>query len=356
MNNKFYEVSTIQGHTSIDVVDLDRQMIYEFEDLSKQMNFGEKYSFEGVKEINGKLYMILGYFDENSLDYEGYQELYIFDNKKLTYLCSAKHFNSIIVIDNTLYYTDSGWTYGMMSPYGSLHKLDLLSKQHTEIRNEKDEMELYNFVYDMIMTQEKDSIPIEGAMGLQSKGDYLYVQGGMYTRPDDEKKLLTEESIYRINIKTNEHQKLTRAASKFWIIKDELYFIDASTHHLVRTDLDGKDEKTIIASPIKHITPKNNVIYYSIKSKKNTGSGLYAYNIETELNACVSTDDSKDLIDIKDLIVNNQGIYYIKEDNTLYKIEEEKSKLIDKDIEWCMKTADYIVYNSLSKPTLYVVQ
>lgn len=64
----------------------------------------------------------------------------------------------------------------------------------------------------------------------------------------------------------------------------------------------------------------------------------------------VSTDDSKDLI------VNNQGIYYIKEDNTLYKIEQEKSKLIDKDIEWCMKTSDYIVYNSLSKPTLHVVQ
>lgn len=30
---------TIQGHTSIDVVDLDRRISYGFEDLSKQMDF-----------------------------------------------------------------------------------------------------------------------------------------------------------------------------------------------------------------------------------------------------------------------------------------------------------------------------
>ena len=76
--------------------------------------------------------------------------------------------------------------------------------------------------------------------------------------------------------------------------------------------------------------------------------GLYFIDVST--HHLVSTDDSKDLI------VNNQGIYYIKEDNTLYKIEQEKYKLIDKEIEWCMKTSDYIVYNSLSKPTLHVVQ
>lgn len=355
VDNKLYYTSNIEGHIWLCCLDLESQRTDQVVDLTKQMVWDETKVLEEIKEINGSLYMVIRYFDERSFSMERYQQLYLIEEQRVTPLAEAKYFGSIIAEDDVLYYIDTGEIPFGLGFYGSLNKLDLKLRKYIEIKNDQDERHLYNFLYDIILTKQDDGMFIDSAKGLQSKGDYLYVQAGLYTKVDDNPAILEEEGIYRIYKKTGEHEKLTDAAIQFWIIGDELYYIDGKSGYLIKSDLDGQKKQQLISSPIKYIAVKDNVFYYSIRSNKNKGSGLYVYNPEKGFSLRVSMDSMKDLEDIEDLIVNNQGVYYMK-NHTLYKIEDEKSKPVTEDIKEYMAASDYIIYRTLKQEILYVVQ
>ncbi|MDD2497808.1 MAG: DUF5050 domain-containing protein [Desulfitobacteriaceae bacterium] len=166
-----------------------------------------------------------------------------------------------------------------------------------------------------------------------------------------------KSSVYRINLEDKTPTRLTPPVRDFWLVEDDIYYIDLETGYLVRVDLEGNNKKTLVEKRIINIKFYNGNIYYTAikENDKNAELGkLYKYNLisgqETKLS-----DKS-----VSSFFVGSAGVFYQAEgyDLGLYKFEENGRSLsiVDDTVYSALLTDTGMVYTLRYKDGVFTAK
>ncbi|MGI6064962.1 MAG: DUF5050 domain-containing protein [Bacillota bacterium] len=323
INDELYYLSTIDGQSELH--------IFNFADNKsrKLCALGDWHVDDGwlanMEYLNNDFYIILHSGDLTM----GWERLYKLEDGSLKEITGAKSFISLARAGDCIYYTDfhpMGWS-------NNLYQVDLKTGEEKAIGDPDFTYGISRRIYD------DGSVSYGKNSDIQIRDDYLYTVG--YRETDQKDK----SSVYTINLKDKTPTRLTPPVRDFWLVEDNIYYIDLETGYLVRVDLEGNNKMTLVEKRIINIKFYNENIYYTAikENDRNAELGkLYKYNLisgqETKLS-----DKS-----VSSFFVGRAGVFYQAEgyDLGLYKINESGRSLsiVDDSIYSTLLTDSGMVY------------
>ncbi|NMA14461.1 MAG: DUF5050 domain-containing protein [Clostridia bacterium] len=323
INDELYYLSTIDGQSELH--------IFNFADNKsrKLCALGDWHVDDGwlanMEYLNNDFYIILHSGDLTM----GWERLYKLEDGSLKEITGAKSFISLARAGDCIYYTDfhpMGWS-------NNLYQVDLKTGEEKAIGDPDFTYGISRRIYD------DGSVSYGKNSDIQIRDDYLYTVG--YRETDQKDK----SSVYTINLKDKTPTRVTPPVRDFWLVEDNIYYIDLETGYLVRVDLEGNNKMTLVEKRIINIKFYNENIYYTAikENDRNAELGkLYKYNLisgqETKLS-----DKS-----VSSFFVGRAGVFYQAEgyDLGLYKINESGRSLsiVDDSIYSTLLTDSGMVY------------
>lgn len=95
-------------------------------------------------------------------------------------------------------------------------------------------------------------------------GNSLYLKDGyIYTLGYIESDLKDKSSVYKISLDGKTQRKITFPTKTFWLINDQIYYVDLYTGNLVVTDLEGTTKKVLVEKNITNTQFFDGNFYYT---------------------------------------------------------------------------------------------
>jgi len=291
----------------------------------------------GVKNIDDKLYVLLHRGDLTM----GYDTIYSLENGDLKEVAGGKSILKWDIRDNEFYYPDFNF---MGNPTNNLYKVNLASGEEENLGDQ-------TYTYGIFRDVAPDgSVSYSGGEAFYLAGDYIYTLG--YQDADQEDK----PAVYKISTSGRDHWKLTGPVKTFWLVDDEIYYLDLATGYLVKTDLEGQKQEILIEQPVSAAEFTEDSIYYTVSTSDagDTLGKLYKYNQSDGKTEQLSKQT------VSQFWVDNSGVYYISEgyDLGLYKVgvKGENTCLVADSVDLIELTKDGLVYTLRYQEGIYTAK
>lgn len=256
-------------------------------------------------------------------------------------IAGAKSFIDFDVEGGFLYYTDfhpMNWT-------ENLFRVNMETGEK-ETLGEKD------FTYGISRTiQDQGGTSYSSNSAFYIKNGYIYTLG--YKESDGEDRA----SVYKISLDGKTRDKLTPPVRTFWLVDNEIYYIDLDTGYLLSVDTEGNNKKTLVDRSIIDLKFFKENIYYTAGRNNGTDARLgelYKYDIPGG-NEIKLSDKL-----VSEFLIGETGIYYKAEgyDLGLYKVDENGTNvcLVDDSIDSFLLTDTGVVYTMRYMEGIYTAK
>ncbi|WP_199615089.1 DUF5050 domain-containing protein [Paenibacillus alkalitolerans] len=243
---------------------------------------------DDIMEIDNELYINLHTGDLTM----GGETLYKVENGALKKVLSAKSLIKFAKDRDNIYFTDFRF---MSGPANNLFLVDNTSGKDTMIGED-------SFAYGVSRTfTENGGVSYGVSEALYIKDGYLYTLGYKESDPED------KSSVYKINLADRTQVKLTSPAKDFWMVDNQIYYIDSSSGYLHRVDLDGGNNQVLVERNVLHAQFHGGNVYYTANvsgTSSNLGQ-LYRYNIANKQEVKLGGNS------INSFYVGEAGVYFI---------------------------------------------
>ncbi|WP_366921544.1 DUF5050 domain-containing protein [Metallumcola ferriviriculae] len=329
INDELYYTTTINGKIELRVFNLAAGQSRKLCDLDQD------YSWLGtMKYIDDDFYFVLHYGDLTM----GSETLYKLVNGQAHEVASAKTFISFEITGDYLYYTE----FYPPAFTNNLYRVNLET-------GAKENFGEQGFTYGVNRTiREGGGVSYSGNPTLYFKDGYLYILG--YQETDQEDK----SSVFRINLEDLTQERISSPARNFWLIAQQIYYVDSGTGDLVKMDLDGNSKITISDQQVIDLQAYEGNIYYTAAKNDTAAHKFYQYNIKSGQQTLLTNQS------VQNFFVGKTGIYYQTDgyELGLYKVgaDDNTTLLVNDTIDSALITDMGMVYTLRYQAGIYTVQ
>ncbi len=256
--------------------------------LCKVSELGSPEWIQGIQSIEEKegVYYIAVHYGDWTM---GSESLFEVKDGKVNSLINAKAFSSILIEDEAIYYSQMS----MFNDKDNFSKYNKMTGETTTV-GQKD------FVYDMGVEESEG-----GPSSYWICKSAFIKEGKLYTL-GYEVESYSGARLYQIDLMANEQKAITGFTTEFWPVGNQIYYLDAYTHELKVTDLEGNLQKTLVEQKVDKVIVKGDNIYYALQVVPGEAKlGLYQYNAAAEEVKRITQ------LPIKDFCITEKGIYYL---------------------------------------------
>lgn len=334
IGHELYFVSTVNNQGVLFALDLANQQVRKVTSLSSWKPTDGW--LERILIIDKELYVNL-HSGDNTM---GSETLYRVDKGALMEVTSAKSLIGPVKSGDFLYHADFNF---MGKTDNNLGRVNLKTGEYKTFGQD-------DFVYAINRKQDAGggtSYNANGAMYV--KGGYVYVLGYKDSDPKD------EGSVYKINPADKTQVKITPAAGPFWIVDDQVYYVDSATGYLAKTDVNGSQPKTVVSRKVMNAELLNGSLYYTsnVTGSSSDPGVLYQYDLKN------GKETQRSDKPVSSYYIGKDGIYYLTNgyDPGMYKIDAKGSTRLVSDQVQTAKLADEgMVYTLTYKEGVYSVK
>lgn len=322
INQELYFITTINGQRELGLFSLQDNKYRKLCNLPQYDGW-----IKQIKYINNELYIII-----HNGDYTmGNETLYKLEKDSLIEIVGAKNFITYDILDGYLYYVDFT---PMFSVADNLFRVNLET-------GEKENLGEKGFTFNISRVINNEWISWGHGNSFYFKDDYIYTLG--YIESD----LKDVSSVYKISLDGKTQRKITLPTKTFWLINDQIYFVDLYTGNLVVTDLEGTTKKVLVEKNITNAKFFDGNFYYT-----DSNRNLYLFDTSSQLEKRLS-DYSVDKF-----LAGTSGVYYQSNgyDLGLYKIDEngENIPLVKDSVYSSILTDSGIIFTLRYQEGVYI--
>ncbi|MDS1030140.1 DUF5050 domain-containing protein [Bacillota bacterium LX-D] len=331
INNELYYFSKVNGKNELHVFNFASNKSRKLCTI-EQWNPGDGWLGD-MKILDKDFYVVLHSGDITM----GGESVYKLENEQLKEIAGGKSITNFAAAGEYFYYTDFRF---MTNTADNLFKLNLNTR-------EKEKLGINGYTYGIFRTIDEQGVSYSGNSPFYLEDGYIYTLG---YQESDEKDL---PCIYKISTDGKTQSKLTEPAQKFWLIDQTIYYIDLNTGYLVRADLEGNNQKILVAKKVIDCKFLDGNIYYTVNKYNNTDNlgKLYKYNIASGKETKLSEQSASEFF------VGKAGVYFKSDgyDLGLYKIDApgKISCLVADSIDTALLTDSGIVYTLRYQERVY---
>ena len=290
-----------------------------------------------VQYVDGQLYVIL-HRGDNTM---GGDSLYRMLNGEFQHVADAKSFSNSIIDGEALYATDF---HPMFDPANNLNRTDMATGQETALGQP-------GYAYGINRNISDQSVSYRTAQGLYVTGNYLYTLG--YLEGDRE----DLSAVYRINLNDQSQVKLTSPASAFWMVEDEIYYLDANTGNLKAVRADGSNDRVLVSQNVMNVQLHDGSLYYTVNAGGSSSSEVgILYQYKTATGQQLKRSDKS----VTSYYVGKTGLYYVSKGYAagLYRAEPDgrNVRLVNDSIESAAVSDAGVTYTLTYEEGLFAVR
>lgn len=242
-----------------------------------------------VQILDGELYVNLHRGDLTM----GGDTLYRVKDGALQQIASAKSVLGLVKDQANLYYADFRVMSGAAD---NLYRIDTHSGEQVELGEP-------GYAYGIVRNANvQGGTSYTGDASLTLKDGSLYALGFKDDDPED------ATALYRISLTERKHEQIVENTQRFWVVQEQIYYVDGDTGVLMRAGLDGSSPERITPDGANVLKVHDNLFYYTVKGDQ--GMELHRYNPvsgqASKLTGLPGTSDS-DL----SLHIGKTGIYLV---------------------------------------------
>lgn len=181
------------------------------------------------------------------------------------------------------------------------------------------------------------------------KGGFVYVLGYKESDPKD------EGSVYKVNPSDQTQVKLTPAAGPFWMVDNQIFYVDGATGYLAKTDVNGAQPKTVISRKVLNAQLLDGSLYYT----SNAAGSSYDPGVLYQYDFATGKETKRSDKPVSSYYIGKTGIYYVSGgyDPGIYKIGAKGStRLVSDRIQTAKLTDEGMVYTLTYKEGVYSVK
>ncbi|WP_059051134.1 stalk domain-containing protein [Paenibacillus senegalimassiliensis] len=291
-----------------------------------------------VQKLDGELYINLHSGDLTM----GHDTLYLVKNGALQQITTAKSVLGLVKDQANLYYTDFRF---MSGPTDNISRVDTLTGEQVELGEP-------GYVYGIIRhSMVNGGVGYTGDDSLTLRDGSLYALGFKDSDPED------VTALYRISSTERKHEQIVANTQRFWVVQEQIYYLDGDTGALMRAGLDGSNLERITPDQANVLKIYDNLFYYTVEG--NQGTELYRYNPAngqaTKLAGLPGISDS----DLR-LYIGKTGIYYIADGYApgIYKLGADGSSqhIVKDTIGQAVLSEAGLVYSLMYQEGVYSVK
>jgi len=333
----FYYVSTVKNQAYLYAYDLKKQQ------AEKIATLGDWRPEDGwltdVWKSDNELFVNLHVGDLTM----GGDMLYRVKNGALQEVLSAKSLAGLASDREALYYTDFRF---MTEVANNLSRFNMTT-------GEKELLGEPGYAYGVARSVEEN-----GGVGYRTDSSLVLKNGALYTIGFNDSDPKDPNSVYQIDTTGRAHVKLAAGASQFWVIGEQLYYLEDSSGHLMRTGLNGGKPAVALSSRnISQIRMYENVFYYT--SASGTDMELFRFDPATGQEkrlAALAPGATADTT----FEVSKSGVYYVSHgyEPGIYHIAADgKQRRLSKDaVDQYVLTDSGMIYTLIYKEGVYSVK
>ncbi|MEF2965767.1 DUF5050 domain-containing protein [Paenibacillus sp. M1] len=287
--------------------------------------------------IDNEVYIILHSGDLTM----GSETLYKVKDGSLASVADAKSFNAYVKTKQYLYSSDFT---PMFSLADNLKRTDLATGETVSIGNPE-------YAYGINRSIGEGSVGYSTNDSLYVKDGYLYTLGVKDNDPED------RTALYKINPQDRSQIKLASPAGDFWMIGDQIFYIDPVTGYLHGVGLDGANDETVVNRKVANVIFYNGGIYYTgdVKTAGIYDQGtLYRYDIANHRETRLSDRA------VTSFYVGKAGVFYVSKgyEMGLYKVDESgrNIRLVNDSIDTAVLSDDGMIYTLAYKKGIFIVK
>lgn len=333
INHELYYVSIVNDQAELYALDLVKQQSRKVCSLHPWKP--DDGWLGNIELIDNELYVIL-HDGDNTM---GGDTLYKVDNGALTMLNNFKSIIRLVKSEGSMYITDFRF---MNDLSYNISRVDLKTGEWKSVGQQ-------GFAYSIYREQDPQggtSYTSSDAMYVQD--GYLYTLGYKDSDPND------RSAVYKINPADQKQVKLTPPARDFWLVGSDIYYIDAQSGRLGKTDVNGERHETAAARTLTQVQYDNGSFYYLAKTGDINAADLYRYDPATGKETKLSEKS------VASFFVGKAGIYYLSNgyDRGLYKVDQDGKnvRLVDDRITNAVLADDGMVYTLTYEKGIYSVK
>ncbi|GIO63200.1 DUF5050 domain-containing protein [Paenibacillus cineris] len=334
IGHDLYIVSTVSNQGVLYALDLTNNKVRKVSSLADWKP--SDGWLQNVSMIDNELYVNLHSGDLTI----GSETLYRVQNGSLKEVTGAKSIIGPVKSGDFLYHADFNI---MGKTVDNLSRVNLKTGENKAIGQD-------DFVYAINRKQH------DGGGTSYSVNDAIYVKGGfVYVLGYKDSDPKDEGSVYKVNPSDQTQVKLTPAAGPFWMVDNQIYYVDGATGYLAKTDVNGAEPKTVISRKVLNAQLLNGSLYYT---SNDAGSSydpgvLYQYDFATGKE--IKRSDKP----VSSYYIGKNAIYYLSEgyDPGIYKIDGKgNTRLVSDRIQTAKLTDEGLVYTLTYKEGVYSVK
>ncbi|WP_334072001.1 DUF5050 domain-containing protein [Paenibacillus sp. A14] len=292
-----------------------------------------------IRLFDGELYVNL-HSGDNTM---GSDTLYRVEKGSLKEVLGAKSLIQFVKSGKELYYTDF---MSIGDPLNNLYRMDMMTGKEVTLGEP-------GFAYGIHRDISDGGIGYSSDETLHLKDGYLYALGYKDEDPTD------QSAVYKISLADQTQVKLTSPARNFWVKNDRIYYIDAQTGFLYRSDLNGENPQAVAKKAVFQVSFHDGFIYYlANEGNAPVGMGvLYRYDIKLGKEVKLS-----DQITASYIVNGGSDVYYVAKGYKpgIYKVDRNGRNvpLVRDDVyETVQADKDKgIVYSLVYKEGIYAVK
>ncbi|GIO66611.1 DUF5050 domain-containing protein [Paenibacillus sp. FSL M7-1455] len=337
LNGKLYYATYITNNQAeLHALDLKTQKSQKVSSL-KPMGPDQGLFLGSVESIDNDLFVTLN----NGELTLGRVDLYKVEKGALKPVAGAKSFAGYVKSGDYLYKANFNF---MTDMSGNLARVNLKTGEQKPVGQPE-------FAYGVNRMLSPD-----GGIGYASnntmyvKDGYLYTLGYKEADPND------QSAVYKINPTDSTQTKLTPPASRFWMIGSEVYYIDAESGYLSKTNLNGATPETVVTRKMLNVQFANGSFYYtSNEAGKDTIPGnLYQYD------PSAGKEFKRSDKTVTSFYAGKTGLYYVSNgyEPGLYKVDAKGGnvRLVNDRIRDGFLTDEGMIYKLVYKDGIYFVK
>lgn len=333
----FYYVSTVNNQAYLYAYNLQKQQADKIASLGKWRP--EDGWLTDVRKTDNELFVNLHVGDWTM----GGDILYRVKGGALEEVLSAKSLASLVTDKKALYYIDFRF---MTEVANNLSRFNLTT-------GEKELLGEPGYAYGVAR-----SVDNNGEVGYRTESTLVLKNGALYAIGFNDSDPKDPNSVYRIETTGRTHVKLAAGASQFWVIGEQLYYLEDSSGRLMRTGLKGEETAVDVSSRnISQIRVYENVFYYT--SASGTDMELFRFDPATGQEKKLATLAPGATADTT-FEVNKSGVYYVShgyEPGIYHVFADGKQSRLSRDaVGQYVLTDSGMIYTLVYKEGVYSVK
>ena len=316
----FFLTQTEQG-TSLQAYHLANESLRKISDIA---DWDPTWGWLGeIRYVDEDLYVILHYGDVTM----GSDTLYLAKDGSLEEVTSAKSFINYAFDDAFLYATDFRFMYGIED---NLFRVD-------KTTGERRDVGVPEYAYGVIREYSPTAESYRHHEALYIRDGIVYALGYLGEERQD------VAAVYRIDTDSRTHTKLTGHAEDFWLIDEQIYYIDAEDGYLKVIGKDGGESTTVLDVQMKNVQYVDGSFYFTKPSHPGAITGvLHQYFVGQSLLK------QRSELPVSSYEVSRAGLFYIQQgyDPGLFKVgaDGRSTRLANDNVHSTALSNDGIVY------------